>query len=472
MRVAAAARRPRGRGDGTHRLIQDKRVMLLDEDVEGTQALAQKLLRYGYFCEIARTVDAALSILARGTCDAMLCDAGIALRDDAQLLERMKHAFARLPVIVLAADGVIEDAVHAIQHGASQYLAKSSSIDELHRHIRHAIALWQESPVRRPPAHDATARAGALVGESAAMKALMQNIAQVALSSAPVLIVGESGTGKERVARAIHAAGPRHAHAFVAVNMAAIPEQLIESELFGHSRGAYTGATQPRAGLFAEAEGGTLLLDEIGDMPKLLQPKILRILQSGEIRPVGSDRTRHVDVRIIAATHRDLDAMIRDDQFRDDLRYRLNTLVLRVPPLRERPEDIAPLARQFLLEARARTPSSRVTSITDEALALLQKAPWPGNIRELESAVERAVVLGRGTAVTPDELFFVAAPTPGPVEPSNVWPQSEGRHYTLRQMNHRYLDWVLEQTHGDKARAAEVLGIDVSTLYRWQRAKN
>jgi two-component system response regulator HydG len=298
----------------------------------------------------------------------------------------------------------------------------------------------------------------------------METVALVANSSAPVLIVGDTGTGKERLARAIHARGPRRGRPFVAVNTSAIPEALLESELFGHARGAFTGAQQARAGLFGEADGGTLLLDEIGDMPLTLQPKILRVLQFGEARAVGSDRPRQVDVRIIAATHRDLNARMREGKFRDDLHYRLNTLTLRIAPLRERREDVAPLVRQFLAAARIRAPASPVTSIAPDAMLLLERSPWPGNVRELESAVERVVVLGREATVLARDFSFLEAPPP--LVASDVWHQNDGPHFTLRQMNQRYLDWVLEQTAGDKTRAAEVLGIDLSTLYRWQRAKN
>ncbi len=449
-------------------MIQNKRVLLIDGSAAATE-LAQKLVRHGYFCELAPSVSVGVAIASRCRCDILLCDAVIAMEHECRMFDQVAKTFPRLPIIVLAAEGVVADAVSAIQRGAFQYLPKSVDLSDLHQHIRHAIALCEEPEVFRPLAYIG---ADELVHESAAMEQLMDGIARVALSTAALLIVGESGTGKERVARAVHEAGPTRMRPFVVVNMTAIPEQLLESELFGHVRGAYTGATQARAGLLAEADGGSLLLDEIGDMPKILQPKILRLLQFGEVRPVGSDRTRRIDVRIIAATHRDLDALVREGSFRDDLRYRLSTLVLRVPPLRERPEDIRPLVRQFLLDARARTPSSPVTSISEGALALLEKAAWPGNIRELEGAIERLVVFGRHPVVETDELQVLGGPGGDVATAAGPWTRAEGGHFTLRQMNQRYLDWVLEQTHGDKMRAAKLLDIDVSTLYRWQRAKN
>jgi two-component system response regulator HydG len=449
-------------------LIENIRVLIADDDTEAAHALAQSLVRQGYFCELARTGAAALAIMARAACDIVICDVRLEAGHQLQLLDQLKLGYPQVPVIVLTGTSSTADAVASIKQGAFQYLVKPCSITDLHRHIHQAIADRNESRSRFSSG-DVAAWSGELVHESDAMKAMMDTIARVALSTAPVLLVGESGTGKERVARAIHARSPRRSAPFVAINATAIPETLLESELFGHVRGAYTGALHARPGLFGEAEGGTLLLDEVGDMPRSLQPKVLRIVQFGEVRAVGSDRTRQIDVRIIAATHRNLAELVGTGQFRDDLRYRLNTLTLYVPPLRERREDIAPLVRMFLASARARCPGSPVTSIDPAALQLLEQAPWPGNIRELESTVERLVVLGREATVTPHDLMFLEAAA---VVTPLSWPQSEGRHYTLRQMNQRYLEWVLEQTEGDKARAADVLGIDLSTLYRWQRAKN
>jgi two-component system response regulator HydG len=307
---------------------------------------------------------------------------------------------------------------------------------------------------------------GELVHVSAIMRELVEAIALVARSDAPVLILGESGTGKERVARAIHAGGARASQPFVAVNTSAIPDPLLESEVFGHVRGAFTGATQARRGLLVEANGGTLMLDEIGDMPIMLQPKLLRVLQFGETRPVGSDRFGQVDVRVIAATHRDLNVLVSEGRFREDLRYRLNVIPLVVPPLRNRREDIAPLVAVFLAEARERTVESPVRSISDEAMSALIDAAWPGNVRELENTIERLVVLGREAVVNAGDLAFLRGTPPG-----ENWSLSQESPMTLKEMNRRYLDWVLARTHGDKVRAAEILNIDLSTLYRWTRAK-
>ncbi len=293
---------------------------------------------------------------------------------------------------------------------------------------------------------------GEFVHTSAVMRELVKSIALVARSNSPVLILGETGTGKERVARAIHAGGYRASQPFVVVNTSAIPEQLLESELFGHERGAYTGANRARRGLVLEAHGGTLFLDEIGDMPMTLQPKLLRLLQFGETRPVGSDRIGQVDVRVIAATHRDLHDLVHENLFREDLFYRLSVIPLYVPPLRDRREDIVPLVELTLQQARERNPDSPVRSISDEAMNLLTQAAWPGNVRELENTVERLVVLGSQSDVTLSELaHLIEKPE------AQIWPDLDSSPWTLKQLNEHYLDWLLERTGGDKVRAAKIL---------------
>jgi two-component system response regulator HydG len=281
-----------------------------------------------------------------------------------------------------------------------------------------------------------------------------------------VIVRGETGVGKELVARAIHARGPRRARPFVAVNTSALPETLLEGEIFGHVRGAFTSAIQARRGLMTEADGGTLLLDEIGDMPLGLQAKLLRVLQFGEVRPLGSDRAHAVDVRVIAATHRDLAALVREGGFREDLYYRLNVLPVVVPPLRDRREDIPSLVAHFLAEARQRAPHSPVREVSAEALRVLTEAPWPGNVRELASAIERAVVFGT-RAMVPAEALRQETPADSGVP----WSFRDEEPWTLRRLSRAYTEWVLGQTAGNKERAAAILGIDLSTLYRWQRSR-
>jgi two-component system response regulator HydG len=293
------------------------------------------------------------------------------------------------------------------------------------------------------------------------MQQVYDLIERLAAVPSPALIIGETGTGKELVARAIHHQGPRGRNTFVAVNCAALPEALLESELFGHARGAFTGATQPRKGLFLEADGGTLLLDEIGDMPMALQAKLLRVLESSEIRAVGSDTVRRCDIRILAATHRVLEDLVADNRFREDLYYRLKVITVRVPPLRDRREDIPLLAEHFVARVRARVPGSPVQSLTPEALRLLEEHSWPGNVRELEHVIEGAVVTGTTASVGPKDLeASLAVITRHPLD------RARRDLIPLRELEQDYINWVLERTGGNKTRAAEILGIDPSTLYR------
>jgi two-component system response regulator HydG len=295
------------------------------------------------------------------------------------------------------------------------------------------------------------------------MRSLYDLVDRVAPSPAPVLIRGESGTGKELVARAIHQAGPRSAQPFVAINCTALPEALLESELFGHQRGSFTGATAARAGLFVEASGGTLFLDEIGDMVPALQAKVLRAIQFGEVRPVGSDEARHVDVRVIAATHQDLEARVRSGQLRADLYYRLNVVPLAVPALRERAEDVPMLIEHFLARARARNPHSPVEQFAPDLVSALAAARWPGNVRELENLVERVVVIATTPVVGTSEVRAMA---PGVFEDASAFRVDDDNMPPLRQMEDRYIAWVLSRCDGNKTRAAEILGVDVSTIHR------
>jgi len=305
-----------------------------------------------------------------------------------------------------------------------------------------------------------------LVGSGPAMRALETSIGLVAASSAPVLITGETGVGKELVARAIHARGPRRGQPFVAVRASAIPHDLLEAEVPGHVRGAFTSASQARRGLFTEAHGGTLLLDEIGDMPVGVQSTLVRFLQFGEVRPAANDRSHEVDVRVIAATHCDLPALVRAGRFREDLYFRLNVLPVFVPPLREHPEDIPELVAHFLAAARQRTPHSRVKSLRQEELRALTDARWPGNVRELASTIERAVVFGSDDVLATHR----DSSRPSATAPC-TWPFPSDAPWSLRRLNRSYTEWVLGHTGGNKERAAEILGINLSTLYRRVRSK-
>jgi two-component system response regulator HydG len=446
------------------------RVLIVDDDLEMREALGMVLSSDGQTCELAASGPAALEVLGRQAFDVVICDVRMDGMNGLELLDKVKGMQPTLPFIVITAAGAVPDAVDAMKRGAFQYVTKPCNADELRTMVVGAIrdrrrcAESEEASRRFLPADAANCE---LIGVGPAMRALHASIELIAGSSAPVLITGETGVGKELVARAIHARGERHTNPFVAVNTSAVQSELFESEVFGHVRGAFTGAAQSRKGLLTEADGGTLLLDEIGDMPMGMQSKFLRVLQFGEVRPVGSDRAHHVDVRVIAATHRDLPELIRDGRFREDLYFRLNVLPVFVPPLREHREDIPALAIHFLAEARQRASRALARSIGDEALSMLTAAPWPGNVRELASAIERAVVFSSEEMLGPQHISAPALPAGE--APTHAWPSMNQTPWTLRRLSQAYTEWVLGQTGGNKQRAAEILGIDLSTLYRWQR---
>ena len=443
------------------------RVLIVDDDAEMRQALEEVFSADGHGCEVAADALTALEIVERQTFDVVVCDVVMEGMSGLELLDRVKRTHPAVPFIVITGAGGVQQAVEAIKRGAFEYLVKPCGADELRRTVASALDERrhpsESQRISLPPTSVGKAE---LIGSGPAMRNLQTAIDFVARSSAPVLITGETGSGKELVARAIHARSDRHPQPFVAVNMSAIPEDLLEAEIFGHVRGAFTGAAQSRKGLFTEADGGTLMLDEIGDMPLSLQAKLLRVLQFGDIRPVGSERTHHVDVRVIAATHRNLPALVKEGRFREDLYFRLDVLPLFVPPLRDHREDIPALAAYFVAEACKRAPLSPVRSIGPDALRMLSEAPWPGNVRELASSIERAVVFGVDEKIDANQLSSVQT-----TAPPQAWPFPSDAPWTLRRLSRAYTDWVLVETGGNKERASAVLGIDLSTLYRWQRAR-
>jgi two-component system response regulator HydG len=420
----------------------------------------------GYGCQLAADAAVALDAFDRQTFDVVVSDVVMDGMSGLDLLDRIKRSHPAVPFIVITAAGDIRQAVDAIKRGAFEYVVKPCGAAELRRVVASALdgrRLPGESA--RPSQLPLTTEIPQMVGQGPAMRAMDAAIDLVARSSAPVLVTGETGAGKELVARTIHARSARGRGPFVAVNMSAIPEHLLEAEIFGHVRGAFTGAVQPRKGLFAAADGGTLLLDEIGDMALGLQAKLLRVLQSGDVRPVGSERTHRVDVRVIASTHQDLAQLVKAGRFRDDLYFRLDVLPVFVPPLRDRREDIPALAEHFLGEARRRTPLSPVRAIGPDALRALSEAPWAGNVRELESAIERAVVFGLEETVDAAHFSKIRG-----AAWAHEWPCRDDDPWSIRRMNRAYADWMVAKAGGDKRRAAELLEIDLSTLYRWQRA--
>jgi two-component system response regulator HydG len=445
------------------------RVLVVDDDPDSREALGLVFSGDSGTCELVGSAADALEMLGQNVFDVVVCDVRMDGMNGLELLDRVRRTQPSLPFVMISGAGKIHDAVDAMKRGAFEYVMKPFDAEKLRTAVGGAIVerLRQlgGDEIKRPSSPPTLGNCE-IIGLGPAMRALQASIDHVAESSAPVLITGETGVGKELVARAIHARCDRRSRPFAAVNASAVQDDLFESEVFGHVRGAFTGAAQSRKGLLTEVDGGTLLLDEIGDMPLSMQSKLLRVLQFGEVRPVGSDKVHFVDVRIIAATHRDLPALVREGRFREDLYFRLNVLPIFVPPLRDRREDIPALVAHFLAEARRRAPRSPVRSVADEAMRTLTEGHWAGNIRELASAIERAVVFSNDESLGPQHFNAIA---PGKSLELPWQGASHDPPWTLKHLNDTYTMWVLGQTEGDKHRAAEILGIDLSTLYRWQR---
>ncbi|MBK9037456.1 MAG: sigma-54-dependent Fis family transcriptional regulator [Myxococcales bacterium] len=438
------------------------RALVVDDHVEMAQVVAEYLDDLGWRCTTVDSGAAAIAALGAGPFDVVVTDLRMADVDGLDVLAAAHRVDPDLPVLVMTAFGAIDSAIEVMARGARHYLTKPVRLEELRLHIERAVGerrvRQDNQALRRAVAGDH----GALLGRTPRMAALRDLVDRVARSGAPVLIRGESGTGKELVARAIHAGGPRRDGPFIAINCSALPEALLESELFGHARGAFTGAAGARAGLFVEAAGGTLLLDEIGDMAPGVQAKLLRVVQLGEVRAVGSDESRTIDVRLIAATHQDLEARIAAGAFRADLFYRLNVVPVVVPPLRDRTDDIPLLAAEFFARSRARNPHSPAERLAPELAQQLAQEPWPGNVRELENLIERLVVVAAHPTVG---LRDLAACRPTSARATVAWSDAEPLR-TLRELEDDYVAWVLARCDGNKTRAAELLGIDVSTLHR------
>jgi two-component system, NtrC family, response regulator HydG len=439
------------------------RVLVIDDNVEMASTVAEFLGAHGFEVETAAGGTEGVARFSAAPADAVLTDLRMKDVDGLDVLDAIRRVDPEASVVIMTAFGGIDSAVEAIRRGAYHYVTKPFQMAVVRVLLERACAERSLRSENQRLRREVQARYSfaSLVGKSREMQQVYELIERLAAVPSPALIVGETGTGKELVARAIHHQGPRARQAFVAVNCAALPEALLESELFGHARGAFTGATQPRKGLFVEADGGTLLLDEIGDMPLTLQAKLLRVLESGEIRPVGSDSVRHCEVRILAATHRVLEDLVAENRFREDLYYRLKVVSVRLPPLRERPEDIPLLAEHFIARVRERVPGAVVQSLAPDAVRLLEAHSWPGNVRELEHVIESAVVTGTGSSVSARDLeTSFAGIARHPIE------RAKRDLIPLRDLEQEYITWVLGRTGGNKTRAAEILGIDPSTLYR------
>ncbi|HMF43152.1 MAG TPA: sigma-54 dependent transcriptional regulator [Polyangia bacterium] len=443
------------------------RALVVDDVADMAQTIASDLEVAGFATEIAASGTAALELFKEAPTDVVVTDLRMKGIDGLELLSIIKKSDPSVPVVIMTAFGAIESAVEAMRRGAFHYITKPFDLETLRALVQRACrerALTSENALLRRTLR-ANLASRQLVGDSLAMRQLRALIVKVADAPSPVLISGETGTGKELIALAIHNSGPRADHAFVAVNCAALPEPLLESELFGHARGAFAGAASNRRGLFVEAEGGTIFLDQIGDLPLPLQGKLLRVLQSGEVRPVGSETTGRVDVRCIAATDKDLSELVGKGQFRQDLFFRLDVLRIPVPPLRDRADDIPALVEHFLAKSLARSPQSVLAGIEPDALDYLASCDWAGNVRQLENLIERLVVTASTRLAPLADVKRALGPIPiwDPIRRLVTNPLSLG------ELEDRYIAGVLESVGGNKQKAAQILGVDPSTVYRREK---
>jgi DNA-binding NtrC family response regulator len=441
-------------------------VLVVDDDGAMREMLVSLLEEEGLEALTADGADTAVEQVREHEFDAVISDIKMPGKDGVELVGELRTLRPDTPVILMTAFGSIDSAVSAMRAGAFDYLTKPFKRDHVLVALERAFERRElEAENRRlRRAVDQTASFGDLIGTSPAMREIFALIRKVAGTRSNILITGESGTGKEVVARTLHFVGTRASKPFIPVNCTAIPEGLLESELFGHVRGAFTGAHASKRGLFEEADGGTLFLDEIGDMGPGLQSKLLRVLQDGEIRPVGGNRAISIDARIITATNKDLRAELEAGRFRQDLFYRLNVIPLHIPPLRERRADIPPLAEAFLRKHA----DGEKRSISPEAMNMLMDRPWEGNARELENLIERALALSEQPEIQPKDLPLLGGPasTSKPHPEQALLETAVDHKLTLREVEDRYIDAILRETDGNKVQAARILGINRRTLYR------
>ncbi len=439
-------------------------ILLVEDDDAMRDLLAEELGDAGYIVRSAPGGQIGLELARAEPVDLIITDLrmpdldGFDLIRDAAALPNAPH------IVMITAFGSIETAIRAVKLGAYDYITKPFEIEELLLAVTKALSergLRHELDRLRREVHH-TYGFDNIIARSEAMQEVLALVRRIAGSTASVLIQGESGTGKELIARAIHYNSARAQGPFVAVNLAAVPETLIESELFGHKKGAFTDARNDRPGLFVEADGGTIFLDEIGELALPLQAKLLRVLQEHEIRPLGATKTQKIDVRVLAATNRNLESMLTDGSFREDLFYRLNVIQLDLPPLRARPEDVLPLVEHFLATIGAGMMPIRRFRLAPDAQQLLLAYTWPGNVRELHNVLERGVALCQGELITSEDL-------PNHVrekKPADFLAAAVARRMTVAELEREYIERVLDDEGGNKTRAAQRLGLDRKTLYR------
>ncbi|MCA9511653.1 MAG: sigma-54 dependent transcriptional regulator [Myxococcota bacterium] len=459
---------------------QRARILVADDEESIRFVLREALESQGHRVSEVADGAAALRALDEGDFDLAFLDIRMPEATGLEVLERAKTASSETAVVIITAQSTFENAVEAMKLGALDYLTKPFSLAEVQaltdKALRTRALELEVRALRREVGRAVSPGGDRLVGRSPALLEAFKTVGRVAARNVPVLITGESGTGKELIARAIHVASPRAQEPFVAVNAAAIPKELLESELFGHERGAFTGAVQARPGRFREAAGGTLFLDEIGDMTLDLQAKLLRVLQNGEVTAVGGQKSEIVDVRIIAATNRQLDVAVREGRFREDLLYRLRVVPIELPPLRERREDVRALAEHFVARY-AQDLAGGARGLADGAIEALERYSWPGNVRELENAIRRALVLAPGSVLTGEDFAFLVE------DPAQTSPEAslaalvaretraalseradEIYRTVIERVERPMIEAVLEHTGGNQLQAASLLGINRNTL--------
>ncbi len=438
------------------------RILIVDDDPGTLASLSRAFALEGLEALSASSAARALERLQAEPVDAILSDVVMPGMDGLEFLARLREQAPRVPVVLMSGQATVETAVKATRLGALDFVEKPVSLDRLLLTLRNALRtsrLERENRELRRYWQDELR----LIGESAPMVALRALVEKAAPAHVPILILGENGTGKELVARAVHELSPRAERPFVRMNCAAVPAELVESELFGHEKGAFTGAAAQRKGRFEQADGGTLFLDEIGDMAPAMQAKVLRVLQDGELTRVGSAAEIKVDVRLISATNRDLEALLGEGRFREDLYYRINTLTLRAPALRERPSDVAALVAHFA-ETACRRNLWKPRRFSPEALELLKRQPWKGNVRELRNAVERALILCAGDPITGEEIR-VALPAASPPRPGAV-PAEGALRDVVDAFERDVIRERLRATGGHVTAAARSLDLERSHLYK------
>jgi DNA-binding NtrC family response regulator len=435
-------------------------ILLVDDEAKLRSLLARILSLEGYHVLEAGDARTAWKILAREPVPLILCDVKLPDAYGVDLVPQFKAKYPATEVVLLTAYGTIPDGVRAMRNGAFDYLVKGDENEKIIPAVSRALAQAQQAAEAGGPGKKLPAPGAAfacIVGQSAALQAAVRLAQKVAPTPSTVLLTGETGTGKEVFAQAIHQGSPRAHRALVAINCSTLGREILESELFGHRSGAFTGATKDKKGLLEEADGSTLFMDEVGELPPELQAKLLRVLETGEFLKVGDTKPTRVDVRLVAATNRDL--LDPANHFRADLYYRLSVFEVRLPPLRERPDDVLPLAQHFVAQLAAR--HHRATPALAPAFAeRLLAYPWPGNVRELRNVLERATVLVEGDELTPDLLPYHLQVAPG------LGPQGEAAQLTMQQVEKAHIQKVLAYAHGNKAEAARLLNIGLTTLYR------